>query len=141
MSAPLDIARALAGRRLLVTGTTGFVGKVALSMLLDRYPEIGKVFVLVRPGTGGTAEARFFGKVAPSRPFDPLRARLGAGFEAFAREKVVPLAGDVSDPLLGLSPGDPPRVEAAGGRFALHSAPGQGTRIQASLPTRPGAGA
>lgn len=33
------------------------------------------------------------------------------------------------------------RVEAAGGRFALHSAPGQGTRIQASLPTRPGAGA
>ena len=58
-------------------GATGFVGKVALSMLLDRYPEVGKVFVLVRPGTGGTAEARFFDKVAPSRPFDPLRARHG----------------------------------------------------------------
>jgi long-chain acyl-CoA synthetase len=102
----MDIARTLAGRKLLVTGATGFVGKVALSMLLERYPEIGKVFVLVRPGTGGTADARFFGKVVPSRPFDPLRAKLGAGFEAFVRERCVPLAGDVSDPLLGLSEAD-----------------------------------
>ncbi|MFP5399351.1 MAG: sensor histidine kinase, partial [Gammaproteobacteria bacterium] len=31
------------------------------------------------------------------------------------------------------------RVEAAGGRFALLSAPGRGTRIQASLPARPAA--
>ncbi len=99
----LDVARTLAGRKLLVTGATGFVGKVALAMLLERYPEVGKVFVLLRPGTGGTAEARFFGKVAPSHPFDPLRARHGDRFEAFLREKCVPVAGDVSDPLLGLS--------------------------------------
>ncbi|WP_242343869.1 AMP-binding protein [Anaeromyxobacter terrae] len=108
---PLDIGRALAGRRLLVTGATGFVGKVALSMLLDRYPDVGRVFVLVRPGTGGTAEARFFDKVAPSRPFDTLRARHGEGFEAFLREKCVPLAGDVTDPLLGLSEADLARLE------------------------------
>ena len=31
-------------------------------MLLDRYPEIGRVHVLVRPRAGGTAEERFFGK-------------------------------------------------------------------------------
>ena len=103
-----------------MTGATGFVGKVALSMLLDRYPEVGRVFVLVRPGTGGTAEARFFDKVAPSRPFDPLRARHGAGFDAFLREKCVPLAGDVSDPLLGLSEADLARV--AGLDLVLSSA-------------------
>jgi long-chain acyl-CoA synthetase len=107
----LDVRRLLAGRRILVTGATGFVGKVALSMLLERYPEVGRVFVLVRPGTGGTPEARFFDKVAPSRPFDPLRARYGAGFDAFLRERCVPLAGDVSDPLLGLSEADLARVE------------------------------
>jgi long-chain acyl-CoA synthetase len=104
--APLDVGATLSGRSVLVTGATGFVGKVVLTMLLDRYPEVGRVFVLVRPGTGGTAEARFFGKVAASRPFDPLRARLGDRFEPFLREKCVPLAGDVSDPLLGLSPAD-----------------------------------
>jgi long-chain acyl-CoA synthetase len=102
----LDVAAALRGCTVLFAGATGFVGKVTLSMLLHRYPEVGRVFVLVRPGTGGTAEARFFDKVAASRPFDPIRARHGSGFAAFMREKCVPLAGDVSDPLLGLSERD-----------------------------------
>ncbi|HEY6002127.1 MAG TPA: AMP-binding protein [Anaeromyxobacter sp.] len=107
---PLDVGATLAGRTLLVTGATGFVGKVALTLLLDRYPEVGKVFVLVRPGTGGSAEARFFEKVAPSRPFDPLRQRHGDRFDAFLREKCVPLAGDVSDPLLGIPEADLARL-------------------------------
>ncbi|BDG01919.1 AMP-binding protein [Anaeromyxobacter oryzae] len=108
---PLDVARLLEGRRLLVTGATGFVGKVALSLLLDRYPGVGRVFVLVRPGTGGTPDARFFGKIVPGRPFDPLRARHGSAFEAFVREKCLPLAGDVSAPLLGLSAPDLARLD------------------------------
>ncbi len=109
---PFDVGRALAGRRILVTGATGFVGKVALSMLLHRYPEVGKVFVLVRPGTGGSAEARFFDKVAESRPFDPLREAHGHGFADFLREKCRPLAGDLAGPLLGLGEAD---LERAGG--------------------------
>jgi long-chain acyl-CoA synthetase len=107
---PLDVRATLAGRTLLVTGATGFVGKVALTLLLDRYPEVGKVFVLVRPGTGGSAEARFFDKVAASRPFDPLRQRHGDRFDAFLREKCVPIAGDVSDPLLGVPEADLARL-------------------------------
>ncbi|HYG66686.1 MAG TPA: SDR family oxidoreductase, partial [Anaeromyxobacteraceae bacterium] len=107
----LDVAKVLAGRSLLVTGATGFVGKVALSMLLHRYPEVGRVFVLVRPGAGGTAERRFFDKIVPGRPFDPLRAAHGDGFERFMREKCVPIAGDVSDPLLGVSEADLARME------------------------------
>jgi long-chain acyl-CoA synthetase len=106
----LDVSKALEGKRILITGATGFVGKVALALLLDRYPSVGKVFVLVRPGTGGTAEARFFGKVAPSHPFDPLRAHHGDAFEGFLREKCVPVGGDVSDPLLGISEADLARV-------------------------------
>jgi long-chain acyl-CoA synthetase len=112
----LDVAAALRGRALLVAGATGFVGKVTLSMLLHRYPEVGKVFVLVRPGTGGTAEARFFGKVAASRPFDPVREQHGPGFAAFLREKCVPLAGDVTEPLFGLAERD---LAALGGLSVL----------------------
>ena len=41
--APLDVAATLAGRRILFIGATGFVGKVALSMLLRRYPGVGPV--------------------------------------------------------------------------------------------------
>ncbi len=106
----LDVGAALAGKTLLVTGATGFVGKVTLTLLLDRYPEIGRIFVLVRPGTGGSAAARFFDKVVGSRPFDPLRQRHRERFEAFLREKCFPVAGDVSDPLLGLSEADLARL-------------------------------
>jgi long-chain acyl-CoA synthetase len=107
----LDVAKTLAGRTLLVTGATGFVGKVALSMLLQRYPDVGRVFVLVRPGAGGTAVQRFFEKIVPGRPFDPVRATHGEGFDRFVREKCVPVAGDVSDPLLGLSEADLARMD------------------------------
>src|SRR5213592_37672 len=68
------------GKHILLIGTTGFVGKVALSMLLHEYPDIGKVFCLVRPGAGNTADERFFKKVAPSEVFDPLREVHGAGY-------------------------------------------------------------
>jgi hypothetical protein len=57
---------------------TGFLGKVCLVMLLDRYPEVGKVHVLVRPRAGGTAEERFFGALevrvrpAPCKDYRPL---------------------------------------------------------------------
>ncbi|HVP68495.1 MAG TPA: AMP-binding protein [Anaeromyxobacteraceae bacterium] len=108
---PLDVGAALSGRRILLTGATGFLGKVALSLLLDRYPQIGRVFVLVRVGAGGSPEARFADKVVSSRPLDPVRARHGAGLEAFLAEKCVPVAGDVTDPLFGLSERDLARME------------------------------
>ena len=47
---PLDVGETLRDKRILFVGATGFVGKVALSMFLCRYPGIGKMFVLVRPG-------------------------------------------------------------------------------------------
>src|SRR5207237_3596934 len=99
----IDLDRAFRGHEILITGVTGFLGKVALTLLLDRYPGIGKVHVLVRPRAGGTADDRFFGKVVSTPPFNPLRERLGDRFDAFLREKCVPLAGDVTDPMLGLS--------------------------------------
>ena len=111
----IDLESAFRGREILVTGVTGFLGKVALTLLLDRYPEVGKVYVLVRPRAGGTADDRFFGKVSSSPPFRPLRERLGERFEAFLREKCVALPGDVTDPLLGL-PED--QVRALSGKLA-----------------------
>ncbi|MHB1844011.1 MAG: AMP-binding protein [Deltaproteobacteria bacterium] len=106
MAAKLDIDRAFAGRGLVLTGATGFLGKVVLSMLLDRYPDAGPVYVVVRPGTSGSAEERFFSKVLPSHPFDPLRERHGAGALSFLRERIRVLDGDVTDPSLGLSDAD-----------------------------------
>ncbi len=102
----VDVGETLNGKRILFIGGTGFVGKVAMSMLLCRYPGIGKLFALVRPGSGYTAETRFFQKIARSRPFDPVTARFGDATGTYLREKVTPLAGDVSRPQVGLSDAD-----------------------------------
>ncbi len=112
---PLDIAETLQGKNVLLIGSTGFVGKVCISMLLDRYPEIGKIVALVRPGMGNTAEDRFFTKVASSPAFDPLRERYGDGFDAYLRDKVVPVGGDVGRPLCNFSDADYARVAEIGG--------------------------
>ncbi|MBP9087141.1 MAG: SDR family oxidoreductase, partial [Kofleriaceae bacterium] len=77
----LDVGATLAGKTILLIGTTGFVGKVALSMLLHRYPQVGRIYCLVRPGAGNTAEQRFYRKVASSEAFDPLRAVHGDNYE------------------------------------------------------------
>jgi len=102
-SQSLDLRQAFAGREVMITGVTGFLGKVALAMLLDRYPEVGRVHVLVRPRAGGTADDRFFGKVVTAPPFNPLREKHGEGFDAFLRQKCAPLAGDVTDAMFGLT--------------------------------------
>ena len=111
---PLDVAATFAGKRILFVGATGFVGKVALSMLLRQYPNIGKVLVVVRPGAGSSAEDRFFRKVANSPVFDPIRAVWPGpgddGYQAFLREKVEPLPGDVARPLCNFSEADLERM-------------------------------
>ncbi len=95
----LDVTKIFDGKRILLIGTTGFVGKVALSMLLCRYPNVGRVYCLVRPGAGNTADERFFRKVATSPAFDPLRELWGDGYESFLREKIVAIPGDIGRPL------------------------------------------
>ncbi len=101
--ADLDLQKAFRGKEILITGVTGFLGKVALTMLLDRYPDVARVYLLVRQRAGSTASDRFFAKVANTPPFRPLRERLGDRFEKFLEEKCVALSGDVTEPLLGLS--------------------------------------
>src|SRR5438046_9046419 len=92
------------GRHIFVLGATGFVGKVLLSLLFDRFPEVGRVYVMVRRGTGTDSESRFWKSVVASPVFDPLRARHGSAeaLAAYLREKVRVVDGDITEPHLGL---------------------------------------
>lgn len=102
---PLDVAAALAGKNLIVIGATGFLGKVWLSMLLHRYPEVGTIYNVCRSRKTITSEERWWSEVVPSPVFDPIREQHpGAAAEAFLREKVVPIDGDVTRDKLGIDP-------------------------------------
>jgi len=111
----LAVDEILRGKHILLIGTTGFVGKVALSMLLYQYPEVGKVFCLVRPGAGNTADERFFRKVAPVEVFQPVKDRYGDGYEAFMRSKIVAVAGDIGRPMCNFTDGQIDEINAQGG--------------------------
>jgi long-chain acyl-CoA synthetase len=91
------------GRNVFIIGATGFVGKVALSMLLHRFPGVGRVYVTVRARSKEESETRFWNNVITAPPFDPLRERYGAAFEDFIRDKVRVVGGDIGEERLGFS--------------------------------------
>lgn len=100
---PLHPSRIFAKKNLVVVGGTGFLGKVWVAMLLDRFPEIGHLYLLVRPKAGQTAEERFWSQIATSPVFDPIRERHpGAAFDEFLRDKITPVPGDVVEEHLGI---------------------------------------
>jgi long-chain acyl-CoA synthetase len=90
-------------RKIFLIGSTGFLGKVTLSMLLHRFPNIGRVYVTVRARSQEESEARFWNSVITAPPFDPLRERYGNALDGFIRDKVVVLGGDIAETDLGYS--------------------------------------
>ena len=99
----LKVGESLRGRRILLTGTTGFLGKVVMVMLLRNHPDIEQLYVLVRSRRTQSATERFFDEVVPSGALDPLREVYGdEGYLEFLNEKVSVIDGDICRPNLGL---------------------------------------
>ena len=88
-------------RRIFLIGSTGFLGKVTLSMLLHRFPNIGKVYVTVRARSQEESETRFWNSIITAPPFDPLRERYGNALDGFIEDKVVIKGGDIAETNFG----------------------------------------
>lgn len=101
---PLSVRKALAGRHIFLTGGSGFVGKVWLSMALTRLPEIGKIYVFLRPKASVPARQRFEKMLNTSPVFRPLHERYGRDLGAFLSERVELVEGELTAPDLGLAP-------------------------------------
>src|SRR5229473_8060879 len=83
------------GRRVLITGATGFLGKVFLAMLLRWHPEIEKVYLLIR-GDLRSSLGRFRREILDSPAMAPVRAHFGERFDAYVEERVVVVPGDIT---------------------------------------------
>lgn len=108
-----DLASIFRSSEILLTGANGFLGKIVLAMLLERFPQVPRVHALVRPRAGLSAAQRFGKEVLDSPPFRPLVERFGR--QALA-SRVNVLAGDASRPLAGL---DEEQVDSLAGRVRL----------------------
>ncbi len=94
------LQEALAGRRIAITGATGFLGTALTERILRCLPET-EIVVMVRPGRRGAA-GRVDRDLLRNNCFDRLRRELGERFADEASGRVIPLAGDVGVDGLGL---------------------------------------
>ncbi|XP_049268844.1 putative fatty acyl-CoA reductase CG5065 [Rhipicephalus sanguineus] len=87
-------------RVVFITGGTGFIGKVLLEKLLRSCPGLKRVYLLVRSKRGENPQARLE-KMFDSKMFEHLKQE-----QPDALKKVTALAGDLTEPNLGLSASD-----------------------------------
>jgi hypothetical protein len=97
---PISVRDAFAGKHVLLTGAAGFLGKVWLALMLDRAPQIGRVYVLLRSKALLSARERFEKIVNTSPVFGPLHERLGPRLSRLIAEKVEIIEGELSEPNL-----------------------------------------
>lgn len=64
------------GRHVFITGASGFIGKVVVEKLLRTCPDIGNIYVLIRPRRGQEPEARLKAMLEVAVGFDVLPTRL-----------------------------------------------------------------
>ncbi len=100
----LDVESIFDGARIVVLGGTGFLGKLFWAMLVERYPSVGRLYVVVRSKHAGTPESRFWEEIATSESLQSLRRLHGDKYEAFLRDRVVPIDGDMGRPFCGIDP-------------------------------------
>ncbi|XP_044963519.1 probable fatty acyl-CoA reductase 4 isoform X2 [Hordeum vulgare subsp. vulgare] len=82
-------------KSILITGSTGFLGKVLVEKVLRVQPDVKKIYLPVRAVNQAAAKQRVETEVIRKELFGLLREKHGDGFESFIAEKVVPLAGDM----------------------------------------------
>ena len=108
-----DLAATFRQHEILLTGANGFVGKVLLGMLLDRYPELKGLHVVIRPRKNLSAEARFEKEILQSPALRTLVEKRGVDF---VRRKVIVWSADLSQAEGAI---EPTHIEAWRGRVAL----------------------
>jgi nucleoside-diphosphate-sugar epimerase len=100
----LSVDAALTGRRVLITGTTGFIGKALLEKLMREVPGIAQ-FVLPMRGDRHhpDTQQRLHAQVLSSSVFDRLKHEEPARFAHTVATKLRVVEAEIAEPRLGLS--------------------------------------
>jgi fatty acyl-CoA reductase len=88
------LSEAYGGKKILLTGGTGFLGTALIEKVLRSLPDLGRLYLLVRPSRGKSAAERFEKDVLGAAAFRGLREKLGDDFEEHVSKKVSVLHWD-----------------------------------------------
>ncbi|KAM5549259.1 fatty acyl-CoA reductase 3-like [Rosa sericea] len=92
----------LENKTILITGATGFVGKVLVEKILRVQPNVKKLYLLLRASDANSATHRMHNEITGKELFKIVREKWAANFDSFISEKVVALSGDVTLKDLGV---------------------------------------
>ncbi|KAF3338229.1 fatty acyl-CoA reductase 1-like protein [Carex littledalei] len=96
------IAGYFKGKSILITGSTGFLGKIFMEKILRVEPQVKKIYLLVRAQDSDSAKQRVQSEVIGKELFKVLKEEHGKGYNKFMEEKISPIAGDVIYENLGI---------------------------------------
>ena len=113
------IKEALAGKRIAITGSTGFLGTALVERLLRSVPDC-ELVLIVRAGRRTSPAARAKREIFGNDAFRTLKAQLGDRFDAEIARRVQVVAGDVAVDGLGLD--EEATALVAGCDTVVHSA-------------------
>jgi fatty acyl-CoA reductase len=95
------------GKNILITGCTGFLGKVILEKMLRTCPDVLQFYIMVRPKRKIHPMARIRTEMLTSPCFKKIRAHYGEeGFWKFVNSKITPIQGDLTLEGLGIPPNE-----------------------------------
>ncbi|XP_069375748.1 fatty acyl-CoA reductase 1 isoform X4 [Paralichthys olivaceus] len=105
-SSMASIAEYYAGKNVLITGATGFMGKVLVEKLLRSCPEVNALYILVRPKAGQSMQQRV-SDMMKCKLFDRVRED-----NPDFHEKIIPISSELVQPGLAISPVDVEKLTA-----------------------------
>jgi len=115
------IAEALKGKTILVTGSTGFLGKSIVEKCLRSIPDVARINLAIRSSARRPASERLEREVLSSPAFKRLKDELGEErFGKLASEKLAVIEIDLGRDGLGLS--DAAREQLRACDVVIHSA-------------------
>lgn len=109
----IKVGQVFEQHEILLTGGNGFLGKVVLGLLLDRFPGLKHLHVLLRPKQNLSTQERFSKEILDSPALAPVIEKRGRDA---VREKITVWPGDIGKPQCGLEPGS---LEQLTGRVGL----------------------
>jgi len=101
----LSVKGFYAGKVVLLSGVTGFVGKVLLEKLMRSCPDIKKFYIMVRPKRNKRPMDRIKNEILSS-PMFRLCKKANPDFISWAEQRIVPIQGDLVIEGLGMSAED-----------------------------------
>lgn len=99
------ISESLSGKRIAITGSTGFLGTALVERLLRGVPDC-ELVLLVRPTRRNSAQRRVEREILRNDAFDVLRMQWGEQFDEICARRISVVSGDVTSNGLGLNEGD-----------------------------------